>query len=399
MRPHLATYSLTRTYRHFRPLEGRPRDEVLQEALAHHAPRPWDAGWRRTSTGGMRVVDNDTALDGVALTCDVSWEIDLPVWESDHVKAKKQAQIEAENFTKGYGAPAPGWMSPGNWNGRTASTAVISLKAMKEDKRLRRRFAIPWRTLASFDQSWWPSPYEIDQAFEAFRAIAGTAARYERKCRWHTPKTHDLLSNWRDAGDHSAFNSVTHALRPIESLKDLRTRFQAAILGTNETFYDDWRRDNGYALDATLEVDAAHYGSTWRKHVVFTRKGATHLGTSLQDALRELLEGSRGLTLSPQLNSMHKGANIIGGIGVEVSKSGFRFLMSYGYEGSSWTEEIARTRHGEPFMETLARAYRLFHEELVPDYEEQMDGRRKNAERCRLKRLGLRFDEAEQEDA
>ena len=190
MRRHLATYRLTRSYRHFEDLKERTPEEALAAGIAFSPPSPWKRGWHLLSVGEAQPAD--ISAHGVAVVRQTVWEITLPIWESDQRKARALAEQEAQRMTSFHDETTPEWMSP-NWNGREGQIEIVSLVREAKGPRLRHDIAIPWRTLCSVDQAWWPRDHELDEAFEAFRYLAGTAVGYQRIERWHTPTTLQLL--------------------------------------------------------------------------------------------------------------------------------------------------------------------------------------------------------------
>src|SRR3546814_13262855 len=56
----------------------------------------------------------------------------------------------------------------------------------------------------------------------------------------------------------------SHELKPIISLKDLKSRFQYALLAGGYDFYGKWRADVGYQLGKTIKIDAPHRAKSYR---------------------------------------------------------------------------------------------------------------------------------------
>src|SRR3546814_4195533 len=56
----------------------------------------------------------------------------------------------------------------------------------------------------------------------------------------------------------------SHELKPILSLKDLKSRFQYALLAGGYDFYGKWREDVGYHLGKTPKIDAPHRAKSYR---------------------------------------------------------------------------------------------------------------------------------------
>src|SRR3546814_18366027 len=80
--------------------------------------------------------------------------------------------------------------------------------------------------------------YEPDQILEAFRWLAISGAGYNQKCTWHEQKLSHLLSR---GYSNNPFHS--HELKPILSLKDLKSRFQYALLAGGYDFSGKWPED------------------------------------------------------------------------------------------------------------------------------------------------------------
>src|SRR3546814_12055890 len=97
------------------------------------------------------------------------------------------------------------------------------------------------------------------QILEAFRWLAISGAGYNQKCTWHEQKLSHLLSR---GYSNNPFHS--HELKPILSLKDLKSRFQYALLAGGYDFYGKWREDVGYQLGKTLKIDAPHRANSYR---------------------------------------------------------------------------------------------------------------------------------------
>src|SRR3546814_7236418 len=95
--------------------------------------------------------------------------------------------------------------------------------------------------------------------FRSFRWLAISGAGYNQKCTWHEQKLSHLLSRgYRNNPFHS------HELKPIISLKDLKSSFQYALLAGGYDFYGKWREDVGYQLGNTLKIDAHHRAKRYR---------------------------------------------------------------------------------------------------------------------------------------
>src|SRR3546814_17318539 len=89
--------------------------------------------------------------------------------------------------------------------------------------------------------------------FRSFRWLAISGAGYNQKCTWHEQKLSHLLSR---GYSNNPFHS--HELKPIISLKDLKSRFQYALLACGYDFYGKCREDVGSHMGKTLKIDAPH---------------------------------------------------------------------------------------------------------------------------------------------
>ncbi|MFC6047085.1 hypothetical protein ACFPYM_04465 [Methylobacterium hispanicum] len=98
--------------------------------------------------------------------------------------------------------------------------------------------------------------------------------------------------------------------------------------------------------------------------------GAPHLGWRSEQAIHEdlkrMFEGTAGTRMAVDLNSVHEDCRTLHGLRISVgSEYGFAIAVRYGDThpkdwGSSWDVTIARTREGETFLQTLARARDVF---------------------------------------
>lgn len=204
---------------------------------------------------------------------------------------------------------------------------------------------------------WWPQPYSIEMAFQALRWLIASAVgdRYIVQHQWHRSCAVGLL------GGEGAENG---GCRPIRSLADLQSRFQAALLARTEMRPEivRWREDKGIRVDAVINMAFRHYKPLnppahlpWRSEA------------DVQEALTRLLQKSGGAILTTQLNPVHAGAKVVHRVEIIVGATGFRFLLRYGFHDpavepmdSEWTHHLATTEGDEPFLDTLARAVANF---------------------------------------
>ena len=200
--------------------------------------------------------------------------------------------------------------------------------------------------------TFWPQPLTVERAFELMRWMVSTGGeQYTSALRWGYAGVAELLT---DGGGLSI-----REMKPIESLDDLRRRFHRAVLA--RPISDGqirWREDNNINVNATIVVKRPTYAAF---------KGASHLGwRSEGDIIKELdamLLPAKSRRMAVSLNCVHKETvNWLHHIRVGIGeKRGFRFLLTYGEDphercASRWTDEIAVSRDGESFLDTMARA-------------------------------------------
>src|SRR3546814_21124096 len=133
-------------------------------------------------------------------------------------------------------------------------------------------------------------------------------------------------------------------------MKDLRKRFQYALLANGYGFYAQWRNDVGYQIGKTLKISVPHRGKSYL-HIA---GGPQH---TMESAIQEMLVQSRGMKIDWSLNHIHTCANEVQTIGLVVQESGCSFVLRFGYpnDSSHWDYVIASTHGNEPFAETLKR--------------------------------------------
>lgn len=198
--------------------------------------------------------------------------------------------------------------------------------------------------------SFWPHPFSIEQAFEIFRWMVATGDAYRDPTRWGRVGVRELLS----ATSGTGADEVTS----ITSLADLRTRFHHALLASPRCpAVVQWRKDHRVEIGARIRV---------RSPVYTQFEGARHLGFGSEGAIKDTLDRitirSRGQTLKARLNYVHLDVETVHGVSIAVSAKGFVFRLKYGdpfhdnRPYSAWSHSLARTRPGETFLETFARA-------------------------------------------
>ncbi|MCX6785145.1 MAG: hypothetical protein NTV81_04465, partial [Candidatus Komeilibacteria bacterium] len=164
--------------------------------------------------------------------------------------------------------------------------------------------------------------YTIDQAFALFQWLILTGSAYNQS---RQPTPFSVLS-----GNPSCIN--LSQVDPIESLGDLRRRFQFVFLtpSYSETI-TAWLNDNRIGLNQIrwLNLPLGEY-------------------VSGQD-INNLLNARGRLTI--QLNEFHDDATQVRRIVIEVNPSQFRFVLKYGIpnEDSEWSFPLAETWGYEDF--------------------------------------------------
>lgn len=204
---------------------------------------------------------------------------------------------------------------------------------------------------------YWPQPLSIEQAFELFRWMVATGAskpEYTSQLQWGRAGVPELLSS---------SSGLSHdRVEPIVSIEDLRRRFHMAILARPQSRGQElWRQEHDIGPTSVVNVPSP----TFKPFA-----GAPHLGwrseQTIHDDLKRMFEGSAGTQMVVSLNSQHEGCRTLHGVRISVHPEyGFGIAIRYGDThptdwGSSWDEPIARTREGETFLQTLARARDVF---------------------------------------
>lgn len=201
---------------------------------------------------------------------------------------------------------------------------------------------------------YWPHPYSIEQAFEVFRWMVVTGAKFERPTRWGRNGPTELLSDMSSCTNSS---QVT----PIKSLADLRRRFHLALLGnaTSTTGADEWREAHDIRVGATPLIRFRHNkpmsgGAGWCCE------------RDIHDAINKLFADGARLKTKGSLNQYHPTAQTCKSITVTVAESGFYFVLEYGWPdeecNSSWFHTLAQTDNllKETFLDTMRRAIDAF---------------------------------------
>lgn len=189
--------------------------------------------------------------------------------------------------------------------------------------------------------SYWPQPYTIEQAFQVYRWLIKTGKPFAKYGEYGA---YDLMIG------RGVMGSSDLHYEPIRSLPMLRERFHRAILGrSNGLNANDWRRRERIAFGQNRVITFPHYAPFL---------GTPLLGTIRSEAsLRKILDSyfTASGNLRVQLNECHSAAIEIKSlvVNVETYDFQFRFDLHYGYDGSSWTHNLAT---GEQFIDTFGAA-------------------------------------------
>jgi hypothetical protein len=351
------------TYR--RLVDGADEAAVAAAIAALATPAPFGADWRLEAGPVVRSADTSTMTDGTLraeASCDVVARVTMAVRADDAASARKAAE-EACSESRD---DVPSSAAPDRWHSRRCDRVVSTEEPRRDDGpiRPRRSFEVDVRRLIAPNASL--HPLHVDQAFETLRWMAATGSNYEQQCSHHVQRITHLLCGGGDRSDERI---------RIESEADLKDRFQHAVLGIGYDIYDQWREEHGIRPTARLTVDALHHGPNTDRFDSHVRSGTSRRWAGLGVSLWEICRSLPGLRTRVQLNPYHPNADRIISFGVLVGPGGFVFQLRYGYEGSSWTTDVARTRGGETFAETLDRALVVL-AAIVPDMDEQAEGRR-----------------------
>ena len=183
----------------------------------------------------------------------------------------------------------------------------------------------------------WPQPYTLEQAFGVFAWMLRTGDGYHDDGQWGRRDVRSLLSCKPTCTNYSAVD-------PIHSVADLERRFHYALLSQCATgALARWRKDHRIVADGEIIIHFQHhaYGKT---------------PTSEHDAKIALdaLLGAQG-RLGVQLNKYHSCAREIYGVSLHW-RGCYRFILNYGYQGSSWYHPLSRQLPREPFYASFWRA-------------------------------------------
>ena len=221
--------------------------------------------------------------------------------------------------------------------------------------RMRHDARLDWETLVAPDSSYNDisirnplNSLRVDCVFEAYAQIVRQAEGFTEETKWTTYTVPRLLTPDPNHPYGFGFNPS-----PVQSLDDLRARFQRALLLKGHDLMVRWRAAKGISLQSDIALE---------NRVPQTIDPITA-------ALNDMF-GSAGMETAYSLNSYHAGARRVRQVVVTLTQEGFSFLLYYGYDGSSWAHELASTRMGEPFHPTCQRAYASF-KTIIPDAKAQ----------------------------
>lgn len=220
---------------------------------------------------------------------------------------------------------------------------------------LRKSFKVPLIELLRPD-GYWPQPLSIEQAFETLRWMATTGSskpEFTSQLQWGRAGINDLLTGG---------SGLSHScVEPISSIEDLRRRFHFAILSRASSRGQElWRSEFGIRPEGTVTVPHPTYKPF---------AALPHLGwqseAEIHAEIKRLTAESAGMPMSVNLNGVYDDCQTLHGVRIRVAPEGFAFDIRYGNthpteHGSSWDDTIARTREGESFLQTFARARTVF---------------------------------------
>lgn len=186
---------------------------------------------------------------------------------------------------------------------------------------------------------YWPWNGSIEQAFGVFRWMIDTGEGYEHQTKWGKQTVESLLS--RKPSCTSMWE-----IEPVSSLDDLRQRFHYAILSPVDSGIEKWRQDNGITING-------------KRTIVFPHANPMRdvdSEANIKQAFDNLFAWVGRLNV--ELNEYHSRAREIYGVQMHYSRSypGWRFVLSYGFDGSIWRKTIARQRPKELLLPVLRRA-------------------------------------------
>ncbi len=223
----------------------------------------------------------------------------------------------------------------------------------------------------------WPYPYSLEQAFELLRRMVASGRKYFVPGCWGQSGVLELLYG----------GGVVNcgALRPIESLSDLRRCLHRALLGIGNDAVERWRRRQHFRVTSTRTLTVPHY-HPFRRYPFQGHQVSEH---DIFLALTRYFHDVPGTRLPVSLNAVHLQARRVSRAIVDIDPDFFRFRIEYGLAGSAWSHTLAITRRGESFLDTFDRAwsrYRLLTEMAArePDlFISRLNQEEKNASESR----------------
>lgn len=191
----------------------------------------------------------------------------------------------------------------------------------------------------------WPQPYTLEQAFGVLQWLVKTCSPYGGL------RTSGPICTLSRKPTCVGFTSIA----PIESLDDLRQRFHFALLsGTGGSETQKWR-----------DAERVHIGESriirFPHHNPFEGGEGWNCEADIGKALEKLFHDGRHSRLAVQLNPRWDAARECHKVIIHVLPASFFFYLRYGFNGSAWTHELARTKDNEPFLCTMRRAVDAFY--------------------------------------
>lgn len=312
-------------------------------------PDPWAGEWSIKDKAAVSVHDD-------AHECLIVYEGVLSVWEPNRAKAIER--VEEWCKTLSWSETAPQRFVADRWNRKDISVVSCRITGTRKVS-MAHSIGLPWSLLADPTLSMHGSSVKqrynsvrIDIALQALHDLYVSAEGYDEDDRWVTWTTRGLLSG----GCQEHGFGYGWKVAPVTSLDSIGRRFQYALMARGREASRRWKSENG------ITHDGAH---------VLSRAVPRETKEGTSASAIQTLMSMRGCRLGHQLNGMHPGARIITDFGIGLTGEGIVVMMSYGYQGSSWTQILASSRLGEPFMETLSRGARLANA-LVPDARQQV---------------------------
>lgn len=354
---YIARVKVTRTYRRYHAIAGEAggQAEWTKSALGQPLPVHVEGDWILEPPSPLFIHGDPSFGDGKwrgHVASVVIGHKPMTIYANSESEAEKLA-TEGASHIRGDVFQTCTWDR--DWHAEAVE--ITSIRRDDAPTRPRRRFAVDIRPLIAPNCTLYP--LSIDQAFETLRWMVSTSRNYASSRMRHVTM-HQLLSANSDG-------TLNEGVRPVSSIKDLKSRFAYAVLGQGDDIYQQWRDEHGIHPTASLVIDAPHYGANSSKML---KPRNRHTGP---EDLDDVLRHTGGMTLAHALNNHHPGLRHVRGVAVRVAPDSFTFVLTYGEAGaigSRWEHVLARTRGREPFVETLDRALDAI-DLLIPDYADQ----------------------------